>query len=286
VNHWSKIKARSEIAIALLLSCAAAGLWIWHPVFGRTRASTSVALSGTPPSTGMGIRAAPPRHKKKGRIVRRVYGHSLVAGGIHSIEELMAVIARDPRLAEHYENFDLSKARIVTLDHNVVAYVSYRLAKGIYWEARPSIIAKGEQVITDGTNFIRVRCGNRISYAPGPTSPGEPKDVDIVVALIPAEPPPVGPIPAIEGPALPAPPLLGHGPTPPGGPWPPIVPVCCVGGGPRPIPQPWYPPHVSADEFPTISLPILGHAYKLPSEDLALLVGVLLVVALHFVFWT
>jgi len=210
-----------------------------------------------------------------------------VAGGIHSITELMAVIARDPRLAEHYKNFDLSKAHIVTLDHSVVAYVSYRLAKGIYWEARPSIIAKGEQVITDGTNFIRVRCGNRISYAPGPTSPGEPKDVDIVVALIPEGPPPVGPIPAIKGPPLPPPPLLGHGPTRPGGPWPPIVPICCVGGGPRPIPSPWYPPpHISADEFPTISLPILGHAYKLPSEDLALLVGVLLVVALHFVFWT
>ena len=229
----------------------------------------------------------PPAPAKGGR-VRRVYGHSLVAGGIHSIEELLIVVQRDPRLAEHYKNFDLSSAHIVTLDHNVVAYVSYRLNKGIYWEARPTIIAKGEQVITDGTNFIRVRCGNLISYAPGPTSPGEPEDMDIVVALIHSDPPPAGPPPTIAGSPLPLPPLLGHGPTPPPRGWlPPIVPVCCVGGGPLPPPLPWNPPpSVRADEFPAMSFTILGQAYSVPSAELALLAGVLLIVALHFVFLT
>ena len=193
----------------------------------------------------------------------------------------MAVIARDPRLAEHYKGFDLSKAYIATLDRDVVAYVSYRLNKGIYWEAKPSIIARGEQVITDGTNFIRVRCGNRISYAPGfPTHPGEPEDIDIVVALKPYDPPvePPATPPIADLPISPRPvPVLKAPPRPPRVWLPPIFP-CCVGGSPR-------PPRVGADEFSTIFVVIFGHAYGLPSEGLALLTGILLVVALRFSFW-
>jgi len=207
--YRSEIRARSEIALALLLWCMAAGLWIGRPVLRLIPESAPATLGGTSRLTVTGIPAAAPP-TREGGIVRGVYGHSLVAGGIHSIDELMAVVAKDPRLAEHYKSFDLSRAHIVTLDHNVVAYVSYRLAKGIYWEARPSIIAKGEQVITDGTNFIRVRCGNRISYAPGfPRQPVEPEDMDIVVALKPFGPPPAEAVLVIPKSRRTAPPLIG-----------------------------------------------------------------------------
>ena len=192
-NHRSKTKTRSKTALALLLWCVAAGMWIARPVRGLTPESKPVALSRISPFEITGTVTPPPPPTKSGG-VRRIYGHSLVAGGIHSVDELMAAIKRDRQLAEHYKNFDLSKAHIVMMDHDVTAYVSYRLAQGIYWQARPSIIAKGEQVITDGTNFIRARCGNRISYAQGfPTSPSEPEDLDIVVTVRSVDPPPVGP---------------------------------------------------------------------------------------------
>jgi hypothetical protein len=245
-----------------------------------------------------------------GGSVHRIYGHSLVPGGIHSVDELMAVIERDPQLAEHYKNFDLSKAHIITLDHDVVAYVSYRLDRGIYWEAHPTIIAKGEEVITDGLNFIRTRCGNEISYAPGfPTSPDEPADINLVVELryvgpsdsvVPTDGPPAGPESTIPGPP-PAPavpvapaPAVPVAPSPsgttanvvpPGEPLPPLAPLCCIGGGGGPfVPglSPSAPPvQFEADEFPRITLAILGHAYGLPSEVMALVAGILLVVTLR-----
>lgn len=279
MKHPSKIKTRSETALALLLWCAAAGVWIGRPVLRLRPVSTAANFSPIPTFEITSIPTAASL-RPKGRSIRRVYGHSLVAGGIHSIEELMAVIAKDPRLAEHYRNFDLSKAHIVTLDHNLVAYVSYRLAKGIYWEAKPSIIAKGEQVITDGTNFIRVRCGNRISYAPGfPIHPGEPEDMDIVVALTRFDPPvePTAIPPIADLPLTPRHLPAVRPPEPPPGFW---LPPCCTGGGRPPI-----PPSVRADEFSTIFVAIFGHAYGLPSAGLALLAGILLVIALRFSIW-
>lgn len=208
------------------------------------------------------------------------------------------MIKRDPQLAEHYKNLDLSKAHIVTLDHDVVAYVSYRLDRGIYWQAKPTIIAQGEQVITDGTTFIRARCGNRISYVPSfPTSLGEPEDTDTAVPVeFVAPPAPADPTTGNltnPGAPPPVPPLVGDlpigspaqslpgGPVP-GGSVPPALPPCCFSSS-KPPSQP--PLQFSADEFSTIPLTILGHSYNLPSEEMALLAGILLVVALRLALW-
>jgi hypothetical protein len=183
----SKSRAFRKAALALALLAVAAGVWVNRPVHHRSPESTSGAQLRSSPFqiTGTVTEA----QVLTGGSVRRIYGHSLVPGGIHSVDELMAVIERDPQLAEHYKNFDLPKAHIVTLDHDVVAYVSYRLGRGIYWEAHPTIIAKGEEVISDGLNFIRTRCGNEISYAPGfPRNPDEPADINIVVELRYVEP--------------------------------------------------------------------------------------------------
>src|ERR1700722_14720883 len=105
-NHTSKTKAQRENVLALLLLCAAAGLWIGRPILRQTPESTAGAPAPAPPSPFKinGIPTATPP-KMKGASVRRIYGHSLVAGGIRSVDELMAVIQKDPRLAEHYKNF-------------------------------------------------------------------------------------------------------------------------------------------------------------------------------------
>jgi len=292
-SHRFHNKTQRETALALLLLCGAAGLWIGRPIFHLTSESTTGAADRGSPFKITGTPTPAPAPTTI-RSVRRIYGHALVAGGIRSADELMALITRDPQLAEHYKNFDLSKAHMITLDHDVVAYVSYRLAGGIYWAARPSIIAKGEQVITDGTNFIRARCGNLISYAAGlPTSYDEPQDMDIVVALTAVDPggptapdgvvpnPVNGNLPMAAPPALAAVPGEAFG----GGSLPPEAPIMGGGGG-WPTAAAANPPiHFSADEFSTISLRMLGHAYTLPTEELALLAGVLLAVILRLALW-
>lgn len=210
----------------------------------------------------------------------RVYGHALVPGGIHSVDELIALILSDPLLADHYKSFELAQTHFIILDHDVPAYVSYRLAHKIYWTSHQTVIHKGELVITDGSNFIRARCGNRISYIPGfPINPAEPTDLDIVGD------------PKFEEPAAPAasPPISLHpAPAPPVFvpflPW--VPPPCCVVVPYPPSHPRRWPPAVSADEFPAVYLTVLGHAVRISSELAALALGILLVLGLHFFGWS
>jgi hypothetical protein len=159
-----------------------------------------------------------------------VYGHSVVKGGIHTLGELLNVIATDPLAAEHYKGFDISKAHFIRLDHNIMAYVSYRVdGKGIYWSSKPELIMAGEEVITDGTNFIRVRCGNMISYAPqSPAETDSPTDTNTIVeSFTPFSNPPLGAQNGIPPSGTP-----NGGPPPPGN----LPPGCCSNGGSYPPP--------------------------------------------------
>ncbi len=230
---------------------------------------------------------------------RAVYGHSLVPGGIASPEELMALIHADPQLAEHYKGFDLSKAQIVTLDHDMLAYVSYRLENGIYWTTHPLLIRKGERVITDGANFIRGACGNRISYVPRmPTNAVDPEDLAYVVAFRPVDPPDPAGLPSADAPQSADPPQV-DALLPPLGPFPVQVPPpvtglapggTSLGGGPGVPSVPWIPisqpapQQTYADEFSTVSLTLLQHSLRVPTELFFLFGGALLVVVLHFLF--
>jgi len=205
-----------------------------------------VAVSATSPTVFRSDLDAP----------RPVYGHSIVKGGIHSLGELLDVIATDPLAAQHYKGFDITKAHFIRLDHNIVAYISYRVdGKGIYWSSKPELILAGEQVITDGTNFIRVRCGNMISYAPqSPAETDEPTDTDTIIgAFVPAFDP--APTTAANLPQLNTPPADSPQGTPSA--------ACCSGGGigtppiffvgssaPQTPSTPGVPPVVSVDEFP------------------------------------
>ena len=192
---------------------------------------------------------------------RAVYGHSIVKGGIHSLGELMDVIARDPLAAQHYKGFDITRARFIRLDHNIMAYVSYRVdGKGIYWTAKPELIMAGEEVITDGTNFIRVRCGNMISYSPqSPVETDSPTDTNNIVQTF----TPFADTPLANQVAFTPDGNTGGG-TPPSGP---PAANCCSGGGygppifgpsgpgspsgpGGPPPSVTPPPTVTADEFP------------------------------------
>lgn len=105
---------------------------------------------------------------------RAVFPYSVVAGGVHSVQELRSAIAHDPIVAEHYKDFDLSKAHVMRLAVTRDAYVSYRIGSRIYWTRKTLVLPAGERVITDGRLIARTRCGNQVADRPGATSAAEP----------------------------------------------------------------------------------------------------------------
>ncbi len=107
--------------------------------------------------------------------VRPVYPHSIIEGGIGGAGELRRAIMLDSVVASHFSDFNISNGRIIELPVEKTAYVSYRANGNIYWTKKKVKLAKGEKVITDGKNYARARCGNRISeVSMSPTSPKEP----------------------------------------------------------------------------------------------------------------
>ena len=112
-----------------------------------------------------------------------VYPYSVVPGGVHSTEALAAAV-KDPLVATHYASIDIAQARIETVPAPRRAYVSYRIGNRLYWTSRTVALHPGEQVLTDGRNEIRARCGNRISETPQqPTSDDEPEVAEFDRAL-------------------------------------------------------------------------------------------------------
>ena len=98
-----------------------------------------------------------------GHQARPVYNGSVVPGGVYSIDELRAAIARDPIVAAHYHDADVAQMRAVTLPAGRAAYVSYRRGDRLYWTRERVWLKAGETVLTDGTTTIRARCGNCVS---------------------------------------------------------------------------------------------------------------------------
>ena len=165
-------------------------------------------------------------------VSRRLYPYSVIPGGVESGPELKSAILRDAVAANHYADFDVTKARVVRLDRDQLAYVSYRMGDKIFWTSKKVKLPKGETVLTDGPHEARTRCGNRVSETPGqPVSPGEPPPQ----ALQPSQRPQQVSIllpPLIEFPPS-SPPNFPPGP-------PPAPPEAPPGGGI--IPPPYFPP--------------------------------------------
>ena len=106
---------------------------------------------------------------------RHLYPYSVIPGGVQSGAELRTAAQNDPVVARHYADFDLAKARVISLDRDQMVYVSYRMGEEVFWTNRALKLPKGETVITDGVHEARTRCGNRISETPqAPLSPQQP----------------------------------------------------------------------------------------------------------------
>jgi hypothetical protein len=100
------------------------------------------------------------------RSLRPIYPYSVIAGGAYSPGELQYAHGKDDVVRTHYSDFDVNHAKIVTLTDDRFQYVSYRLKDHIFWTKKRLRIPKGELLLTDGVNFARARCGNRLSDTP------------------------------------------------------------------------------------------------------------------------
>jgi hypothetical protein len=107
------------------------------------------------------------------RALRPNYPYSVIPGGAYSPTELQYADREDPVVRDHYADFNMKKAQMVQLTQDKYQYVSYRLAKQVYWTKKQLRIPKGEVLVTDGTNWARSRCGNRLSEKPQASVSGE-----------------------------------------------------------------------------------------------------------------
>jgi len=192
------------------------------------------------------------KEQEDGESSPRIYPYSVVNGGVHSVQELGSAIRRDPVVAKYYSNFKLDRARVVEAKADRNFHVSYRIGDEIFWTKKRLKVAKGERLITDGTNFTRTRCANVLSEVPqGKTSPNEPTpEVLDTPTLAASDPAPFMPPVVIAGgspdpwdgnPPVPAPvpgPGFGPGSGPGSVPGPGFGPGPGPGPGPNPVPVP------------------------------------------------
>lgn len=103
------------------------------------------------------------------------YPYSVIAGGAYNPSELSSARKVDQVVQEHYLDFDMKTVRMEQLTADRFQYVSYRRKEKIFWTKKKLRIPKGELLLTDGRNFARARCGNRLSENPhSQISPDEP----------------------------------------------------------------------------------------------------------------
>jgi hypothetical protein len=100
------------------------------------------------------------------RALRPNYPYSVIPGGAYSPAELRFVNQKDQVIREHYSDFDMNAARLVTLTADRYQYVSFRVKDRVFWTRNRLRIPKGEVLLTDGRNYARTRCGNRLSATP------------------------------------------------------------------------------------------------------------------------
>lgn len=152
-----------------------------------------------------------------------VYGHSLQPGGIWSLAALKAEVEG------FHLDFNPDLARTFFMAKDQCVRTAYLHNGKVFWTKQCVIVHKGELIYTDGTHYIRARCGNLIALDPQvPTEAVEVTDTEIPVGVATAEVP--NNLPPIQG--IVAPP---SGVTPPGVDLPPSMFPPVIIPGPPPV---------------------------------------------------
>jgi PEP-CTERM motif-containing protein len=121
------------------------------------------------------------------------FRYSVIPGGAHSPEDLRRALRNDDVVRTHYADFKADSARVVVLDRDRLAFVSYRVGDQVFWTRKPVHLRKGETLLSDGTHLARTRCGNRISDdPPKPNAAAEPEEsaLSAPVLIATSAPPP------------------------------------------------------------------------------------------------
>jgi hypothetical protein len=287
---FNKIKVQGTstlLLVVVLLVILPLSSWVSVP--DSPPAATSPSASETSSSLPLYWNWIAPSSRLESveKQTRAVYPYSVIPGGAENRQELLSAMRDDGVVAAHYGDFRTQSVRLLRLNAERHAYVSYRIGDHIYWTSKKVTLPAGETLLTDGEHFARTRCGNRIAEAPlGPGSPSEPPvdTLDSPVTPHSRDAVPVG---------LPAGPLAPYDPTPylvalysPGSsiapePFLPFAPLfpCCGGGThaitepksspptptpipePPPSPNPWpqpFPPPVVTPEPGSILLLFVG----------------------------
>ena len=133
-----------------------------------TRLSTHWTPDGNPDAGAPVTREVEPapRAAFPRRLGRPVYKLSVIPGGAYSAEELRQALDSDEVAARHYAVFHRASLRTEPSRFVQPVYLSYRVGDAVFWTRRPVALARHETLLTDGANFARARCGNRVAVEP------------------------------------------------------------------------------------------------------------------------
>ncbi len=240
VHSGRKLRRRNHFKAYLIIASLALGtvlgvLVLFHDSDSGGSWSDAILISSVKNQSSE-LLTSPPIEPRSGR--RLVYPYSVIPGGARSSQELKEAISKDRVVAEHYASFQRDRARVVELPAEKAVYVSYRVGNEVFWTKNKIRLIKGEKLITDGENYARVRCGNRVSETPQPKTsakepspkvletPVDPSYREVTAALM--GPSPLNPPTPVTAP----PPSVS--PQPGGGGLVPIVPIVPIAGGPGP----------------------------------------------------
>jgi hypothetical protein len=160
-----RARLQKRLAVAAMLAVAACAAFVLQPgpqppaQALHDAAEPAARMQTAPAVYRVGADATPSP-------ARRVYPYSIVPGGVTSRAELAHAVMADKVVATHYAGFAVEKASLRTVAGARAVYVSYRKGGQVYWTAHKVTLAEGESILSDGSNDIRARCGNRISETP------------------------------------------------------------------------------------------------------------------------
>jgi hypothetical protein len=186
-GRLKRARLQKRLALAAMLAVAACAAFTLRPEPALQAFHAAAEPAGRMPTAPAVYRVAADATDATPSRARRVYPYSIVPGGVTSRAELARAVMADKVVAAHYAGFAVEKASLRTVAGARAVYVSYRKGGQVYWTAHKVTLAEGEAILSDGSNDIRARCGNRISETPQlPVESNGPDERELDTPLAPA----------------------------------------------------------------------------------------------------
>lgn len=180
-SRHSRKQGRTKFLAVLLFAATAAITWQFarQPVSSLSYSSLKPIPIGLNQAVPSGSAGQDYSAFIAGRPSRPAYLHSVIPGGVASVEELRQAMEHDPVVAREFKGFDFQRAHLVQVSEKQLMHVAYRMGDKVYWTRKKVELHPGETLISDGKIVARTRCGNRIAMTPlGPPAMAEPVAAD------------------------------------------------------------------------------------------------------------